>query len=54
MSIKKNDAGKWVIDFTAKGKRITRVIGESKWKAEAALAARMASRRRRSMGKPIA
>jgi len=30
--------GKWVIDFTCKGKRITRVIGESKREAEAALA----------------
>jgi hypothetical protein len=27
MSIKRNDAGKRVIDFTAKGRRITRVIG---------------------------
>jgi len=39
MSIKRNDAGKWVIDFTCKGKRITRVIGESKREAEASLAA---------------
>lgn len=39
MSIKRNQVGKWVIDFTCKGKRITRVIGESKREAEAALAA---------------
>jgi integrase len=39
MSIQRNDAGKWVIDFTCKGKRITRVIGESKREAEESLAA---------------
>lgn len=36
MSVQRNSAGKWVIDFTCKGKRITRVIGESKREAEAA------------------
>jgi hypothetical protein len=35
MSVQRNSAGKWVIDFTCKGKRITRVIGESKREAEA-------------------
>ena len=36
MSVQRNSAGKWVIDFTCKGKRITRVIGGSKREAEAA------------------
>lgn len=42
--------GKWVIDFTCKGKRITRVIGESKRQAEAALAAMKADILREKYG----
>jgi len=50
MSIKRNRRGKWVIDFTCKGKRITRVIGESKREAEAALAAMKADILREKYG----
>jgi integrase len=39
ISIRRNGAGKWVIDFTRKGKRIIRVIGESKREAQDVLAA---------------
>ena len=39
MKISQNKAGRWVIDFTCKGRRITRVIGPSKREAEAAAAA---------------
>ncbi len=39
MKISQNRSGKWVIDFTCKGRRITRVIGSSKREAEAAAAA---------------
>lgn len=35
MKISKNKNGKWVIDFTCKGRRITRVMGFSKREAEA-------------------
>ncbi|MGB7294207.1 MAG: tyrosine-type recombinase/integrase [Candidatus Aminicenantales bacterium] len=35
MKILKNAKGKWVIDFTCRGRRITRVIGPSKREAEA-------------------
>ena len=35
MKISKNKDGKWVIDFTCRGRRITRVIGPSKREAEA-------------------
>lgn len=50
MSIQRNGAGKWVIDFTCKGKRITRVISESKREAEAALAAMKADILREKYG----
>jgi hypothetical protein len=36
MSVQRNSASKWAIDFTCKGKRITRAIGGSKREAEAA------------------
>jgi len=39
MKIFQNKNGKWVIDFTCKGRRIRRVIGTSKREAEAAAAA---------------
>jgi len=39
MKIFQAKSGKWVIDFTCKGRRITRVIGPSKREAEAAAAA---------------
>ena len=39
MKISQNKTGKWVIDFTCRGRRITRVIGPSKREAEAAAAA---------------
>ena len=50
MSIKRNPVGKWVIDFTCRGKRITRVIGPSKREAEAALAAMKADIMREKYG----
>jgi integrase len=38
MNISKNENGKWVIDFTCKGRRITRVVGENRKQAEEAMA----------------
>lgn len=38
MKINKNNNGKWIIDFTCKGRRVIRVIGENKKEAEEAMA----------------
>jgi hypothetical protein len=50
MKVSKNKVGKWVVDFTCKGKRITRVIGESKREAEGAAAAMKADILREKYG----
>ncbi|MBN1274660.1 MAG: site-specific integrase [Candidatus Aminicenantes bacterium] len=39
MKISRNKTGKWMVDFTLHGRRIRRVIGDSKRQAEAAAAA---------------